>query len=175
MEIEKEPQRKTTPHLRPRNKPPIFTEPQTAKFERVSYAREAGYIMAALFITLGLVGFVVDNLLGAHLSYAHNLIHVTSGIIALACAYHSRTAAQRFAVIFGSLYGAFGVLGFALGTSSVATLGPRGRDASLWVLSPEVLELGTVDHFLHLAFAVFLIGAAVIHRQRRKEAAPIYH
>ncbi|KYG65840.1 hypothetical protein AZI86_01840 [Bdellovibrio bacteriovorus] len=176
MELEREPQRKTTPHLRPSTKPSIAEERTlTAKFDRVSYAREATYALGAIFITIGLVGFVVDNLLAAHLSYAHNWIHLISGIVAITCAYLGRAAAQRFALGFGAFYGLLGILGFVLGTSAEATVGHTGRDASLWILSPGVLELGTSDHLLHIGFAAILLASALVHRQRRKDEGLIYH
>ena len=175
MELEREPQRR--PHARPVNKPPVSQDRPltTAKFERVSYAREVCYVMGAIFITIGLIGFVVDNLLGAHLSYAHNVIHVISGVAALICAYNGRSVAHKFALGFGAFYGALGVLGFIFGVSAEASVGHVGRDASLWVLSPGVLELGTTDHILHLLFAAVFIGSALIHYQRRTDAGAVYH
>lgn len=176
MELEREPQRKRVPHARP-TKP--STAPQarpatTAKFERVTYAREICYIMGALFITIGLVGFVADNVFGAHLSYAHNMIHVISGLAALVCAYNGRATAQKFALAFGVVYGALGVLGFIFGNPAEPTVGHPARDSLLWILAPEVLEFGTTDHILHLVFAAVLIGSALIHYQRRTDAGALY-
>lgn len=176
MEPQKEPQLKPTPHARSTVRPTAQDRPlTTAKFERVSYAREACYGMGAIFITIGLLGFVTDNLLGAHLSYAHNIIHVLSGLAAVICAYSGRSLAQKFAIAFGVLYGALGVLGFALGVPTESTTGHIARDSSLWILSPGVLEFGTSDHVLHLIFAAIFIAAAMVRFQRRTDAGAIYH
>jgi uncharacterized membrane protein HdeD (DUF308 family) len=178
MELEREPRQQHTPHARPTKTnatPQTRVSPSTAKFERVSYAREVCYTMGVIFLAIGLIGFVVDNLMGTHLSYAHNMIHVISGVAAIISAYNSRKAAQVFAIAFGALYGALGVLGFIFGIPAEATVGHVGRDSSLWVIAPEVLEFGSHDHILHLIFGAVFIGAALIHYQRRTDASAMYN
>jgi len=40
-------------------------------------------ILGVVFLLVGVVGFVAPTLLGAHLSPAHNAVHIVSGVIAL--------------------------------------------------------------------------------------------
>lgn len=178
MDMEREPQRQENrqqrkPHVRPSD-PQARTATHTAQFERVTFAREACYILGALFITIGLVGFVVDNLMGAHLSYTNNVIHVLSGVVALISAYASRRAARICAYSLGAIYGVLGILGFIMGLPADPSVGAIARDSSLWVISPQVLEFGTADHILHLVFAAAFILAASIHRQRSSKT-PVWN
>ncbi len=168
QERQREPRKPHTPHVRPSN-PEARTQTTTAQFERVTFAREIGFIMGALFITIGLLGFVVDNLMHTHLSYVHNVIHVISGVGAIICAYLSHHAARIFAFSFGALYGALGILGFVLGVPADPSVGSMARDSSLWVISSGVLDFGTADHILHLAIAGAFILAASIHMQRKSK------
>ena len=106
-------------------------------------------ILGVVFLIVGVAGFVVPNLLGAHLTPAHNLVHLLSGAIALYLGFAgSLSGARAFCLIFGIVYLALGLLGFVLGT-------PPDR---MWnVLG--ILHLGTVDHGIHLLLgAVFLAG-----------------
>lgn len=179
MQIDQEPQRdfrKTTtgPHARSTH-PAADRQAPVAQFEKVTYAREICFIMGGLFITLGLVGYVVPDLLQAHLSGPHNLIHFVSGIGAVICAYLGAKQARYFALGFGTLYGALGVLGFIFGTPGESSImGHMGRDSALWVISQGALEFGTADHILHLVIAAVFILAATVPQQRRSKT-PVWH
>jgi hypothetical protein len=40
-------------------------------------------ILGVVFLLVGVAGFAAPNLLGAHLSTPHNVVHIVSGAIAL--------------------------------------------------------------------------------------------
>lgn len=176
MDFEREPQRQTPPGKeKPTVKPSATTKPFQAKPAKTllptekNYSQEVAVIMGSILVLIGLIGFVMDNLLGAHLSYAHNVIHVVSGGLALWFGFNSFVNAKRFNYIFGAVYGALGILGFIVGTTGIPTVGQITEDSFLWRMIPERLELGTVDHTLHLIFAaVFILGAALTIRRTRK-------
>ena len=110
-------------------------------------------IIGIVFLLVGVVGFVKPDLMGTHLSLAHNLVHIISGAIALFFGLAgSLPPARNFCFIFGSLYGLLGVAGFALGT--------RGTDPRLFTIIPGILELGRMDHTIHIMLGIlFIIGA----------------
>lgn len=105
-------------------------------------------ILGIVFILVGLAGFAKHDLLGAHLSAAHNVIHLVSGAIALFLGLKgSLSAAKMFCIIFGAVYLLLGIVGFLLGTG----------DGKIFALGP--LELGTMDHIIHVALGIiFLAG-----------------
>lgn len=107
-------------------------------------------LLGIVFILVGLVGFAAPGLLGAHLSPAHNVVHLVSGAVALYLGLKgSLSAAKMFCLIFGAVYLLLGVVGFALGS---------GDDRMFHVIA-GTLELGTVDHVIHILLgAIFLIG-----------------
>jgi hypothetical protein len=64
------------------------------------------------------IGFVAPNLLGAHLTPAHNVVHIVSGLIALYLGFAGTlSAAKTFCLVFGVVYLALGILGMALGVA----------------------------------------------------------
>ena len=73
------------------------------------------------FIVIGILGFIPgftmdNNLLGIfHVNALHNLIHLVTGVIAIWASNKSLGAAQKFFQIFGVIYLAVAVLGFAHG------------------------------------------------------------
>jgi hypothetical protein len=126
--------------------------PMTLSTEKErTMAKTISTLIGIVFILVGIVGFFSHELMGAHLSTAHNVIHLVSGAIALYFGMKGTPAqAKTFALIFGFVYGALGVVGFLAG---------EGEDRMLRLL-PGTLELGTVDHIIHIAIgALFLIGA----------------
>ena len=105
-------------------------------------------ILGVVFLLVGVVGFVAPNLLGAHLTPAHNAVHIVSGVIALYFGFAGTlSGAKTFSLAFGVVYLALGVLGLALGT---------GEDR-MWMLGP--LHFGQADHGIHcLLGIIFLAG-----------------
>ncbi len=118
-------------------------------------------ILGVVFILVGIAGFVMPGFLGTHLSFAHNLVHIVSGVIALYFGFAgSLGGARMFCIIFGLVYLLLGVVGFVAGTAQAPSMpGMGGMDNHLWKVLPNTLELGTMDHVVHILLGlVFLIG-----------------
>src|SRR5687767_4085504 len=113
-------------------------------------AKTAATILGIVFLLVGVAGFFLPGFLGTHLSLAHNVIHLVSGAISLYLGLKgSLSAAKTFGIVFGLVYLLLGVAGFLAGT---------GPDRMLTVL-PGQLELGTMDHIIHVVFgALYLVG-----------------
>lgn len=109
-------------------------------------------ILGVVFVLVGIVGFAAPTLLGAHLTPAHNLVHIVSGVIALYFGFAgSARAARAFCLIFGVVYLLLGIVGWFMGT---------GPDHMFAV--GTLLMLGKVDHIIHcLLGIIFLIGGAL--------------
>jgi hypothetical protein len=105
-------------------------------------------ILGVVFLLVGVCGFAAPHLLGAHLSPAHNGVHIVSGVIALYFGFAgSLSGAKAFALVFGIVYLALGILGMAMGVAP----------DHMWMVGP--LELGQVDHGIHILLGVvFLAG-----------------
>ena len=107
-----------------------------------------------------------------HLSLAHTVIHLVSGALAIwfGTTKVSLGAAKSFAITFGLVYGLLGVAGFLLGQPGTAHVGPE--DARMWALIPGQLELGTMDHIVHIVLgAAFLIGGLTTKGEAREAYA----
>ncbi|HEY3040718.1 MAG TPA: DUF4383 domain-containing protein [Pyrinomonadaceae bacterium] len=107
-------------------------------------------IMGVVFLLVGICGFLAPHLLGAHLTPAHNLVHLVSGALALYFGFSgSLSNAKGFCLVFGVLYLVLGFLGqFVLGDPAMDRM---------WTIGP--LMLGRVDHFINILLGlVFLAG-----------------
>src|SRR5262245_2731067 len=92
-------------------------------------------ILGVVFLLVGVIGFVKSDLLGTHLSMAHNVVHLVSGVIALYLGFAGSLAAARaFCLVFGIVYLGLGILGMFFGT---------GGDR-MWMVGP--LHFGQADH-----------------------------
>ncbi|HEX6098480.1 MAG TPA: DUF4383 domain-containing protein [Thermoanaerobaculia bacterium] len=113
-------------------------------------ANRVATILGVVFLLVGVLGFVMPNLLGAHLSPAHNVIHLVSGAISLWLGLKGTPAgAKNFCVVFGAVYLLLGIAGFALGTGAERML----------TLIPDQLMFGTMDHIIHVVLGVvYLVG-----------------
>lgn len=111
-------------------------------------------VLGVVFLLVGVCGFAAPGLLGAHFTPAHNLVHIVSGIIALYFGFAGTlSGAKTFALVFGVVYLALGVLGLALGV---------GEDR-MWMVGP--LHFGRIDHGIHVLFGiVFLAGGLFTKR-----------
>jgi hypothetical protein len=113
-------------------------------------------LLGLIFVIVGIAGFAAPNLLGAHLTMNHNVVHLVSGAIALYLGFSgSAGAARAFCLIFGVVYLLLGVCGWFLGT------GPEHMFNIPSAASP-LLMLGKVDHIIHVLLGVvFLAGGAL--------------
>ena len=109
-------------------------------------------ILGVVFVLVGISGFLVPNLLGAHLTPAHNAVHLVSGAIALYFGFAgTANAARTFCLLFGIVYLLLGVVGWFMGT---------GPD-HLYNVGALFL-LGKMDHIIHVVLGlIFLIGGAL--------------
>lgn len=116
-------------------------------------------ILGAVLLLVGLLGFVNHDLMGTHLSTAHNLVHIISGVLALYLGLKgSLSAARMFCLVFGAVYLLLGLAGFLLGGQGTPGV-PGPADSRLFKVIPGVLEFGTMDHVIHLLLGIiFLIG-----------------
>lgn len=105
-------------------------------------------ILGVVLLLVGVVGFAAPNLLGAHLNLPHNLVHIVSGAIALYFGFAGTLSnAKAFALVFGVVYLALGILGMGMGAGA----------ERMWEVGP--LHLGTADHGIHILLGVvFLAG-----------------
>jgi len=105
-------------------------------------------ILGVVFLLVGVCGLAAPTLLGAHLTPPQNVVHIVSGVIALYFGFAgSLSGAKAFALVFGVVYLALGILGMAMGVAPDHT----------WMVGP--LHLGQVDHGIHILLGVvFLAG-----------------
>jgi len=117
--------------------------------------------MGIIFIIVGFAGVIVPSLFGMHLSFAHNLIHLVSGALALWAGYADNSRkAYNFALTFGTVYLLLGVVGFVIGGPGFPSVGDMEEDQNLLRIIPNSLEFGTVDHIVHLFIGgVFLLSS----------------
>jgi hypothetical protein len=110
------------------------------------------------------MGFIVPDLLGTHLSMVHNLVHIISGAAALYFGFAgSLRGARTFCLAFGVVYLLLGLVGF-LGNGGAHSMPnmPNANDARLLKVLPGNLELGIMDHIVHVLLGiVFLIGGLI--------------
>ena len=120
-------------------------------------AKTIATFLGALFILVGLIGFAAPGLLGAHLSPVHNVVHLVTGAAALYLGLMgSLSAARMFCLVFGIVYLLLGAAGFLLGSPGTEA----GHSETLFRVIPGMLELGTMDHIIHILLgAIFVIGA----------------
>lgn len=96
-----------------------------------------------------------------HLSIVHTVVHLATGLVALWLGLKgSLNAARTFCIVFGAVYLLLGVAGFVAGGDGTPTEGvPGPADARLLKVLPGMLELGTMDHIVHILLGgIFLIG-----------------
>lgn len=99
-------------------------------------------LMGLVFIVVAVWGFIDgDSVLVFHVNPVHNVVHLLSGIGALACGFAGERASKLFSLGFGVVYGLVAALGLA-GVQFVV----------------DLLHLNGPDNWLHVAIAaVFLI------------------
>jgi preprotein translocase subunit Sss1 len=124
-------------------------------------ANKVATILGIGFLLVGILGFVMPSMLGMHLTVAHHIIHLATGAVSLWLGLKgSPSAARTFCISFGAVYLLLGVAGFVIGSSADPSAGvPGPSDARMMKVIPGVLELGTMDHIVHILLgAIYLVG-----------------
>ncbi len=113
-------------------------------------------ILGVVFLLVGICGFFAPHLLGAHLTPAHNLVHLVSGALALYFGFAgSLSGAKGFCLVFGVLYLALGFLGLFV-------LGDPANDR-MWTFGP--LALGRVDHLIHILLGLIFLAGGMLTKK----------
>lgn len=98
-------------------------------------------ILGIVLLLVGIAGFFVDGTLFVfEVDAVHNIVHIVSGIAALASA-GSYGHSRLFLIVFGLVYGLVTILGFAM-------------DGDILGLFRANME----DNYLHAAIAVVCLG-----------------
>lgn len=113
-------------------------------------------ILGVVLLLVGILGFFSHDLLGAHLTVPHNIVHLVSGALALYFGFAgSLSSAKAFCLIFGILYLGLGFLGqFVLGDPAMDRL---------WTIGP--LALARVDHFIHILLGVVFLAGGLLTKK----------
>ena len=111
----------------------------------VTYAATLGGV---LLVSIGLLGFCFSGFSGLHLSAVTNLVHLTSGLLALSVGLKatSPAAVRLFCTGIGVLYSLAGLVGFVMG--------------------------GLGDPVMHVTLGAGFIAAALIQPMRSTIYAP---
>jgi hypothetical protein len=111
-------------------------------------------ILGVVLLLVGVIGFAKSDLLGAHLTSPHNVVHLLSGILALYFGFAGTlSAAKIFSMVFGVVYLALGILGMALGTAP----------DRMWMVGP--LEFGQADHGIHILLGVIFLAGGLFTKR----------
>ena len=119
-------------------------------------AKTIATLLGVVFLLVGLIGFAMPNLMGAHLSPAHNVVHLLSGAVSLYLGLKgSLSAARTFGLVFGAVYLLLGVAGFLFGSPHTHD----GQTMTMLRLIPDVLEFGQMDNIIHIVIGgLYLVG-----------------
>ena len=112
--------------------------------------KTAALLFGVVFLLVGILGFVPavtsnEMLLGTfHVNFAHNLVHLASGVVFLLCGMAGAGASRTFFRIFGIVYALVAALGFYYGDQPILGL-ISNNTPDIWlhvVLAAVMLFLG---------------------------------
>jgi hypothetical protein len=129
--------------------------------------------MGIAFVLAGLGGIVMPGLMGLHLSLSHNMIHLASGALSLWSGYSDDPKkSYNFCIGFGVVYGLLGLAGFVFGQPGYPGVGHMEADENLLRVIPNVLELGSADHVVHILFSLVFLGTAYMWKKQHSDISP---
>jgi hypothetical protein len=112
-------------------------------------ARTAALVLGAVFLLVGILGFIPNPLVSSTglfaVNTAHNLVHIVSGAVILAGAYTALGASMGLKII-GVIYALVAILG--LFSSGPMLLG--------------MILVNHADHWLHVALALVILAAGFL-------------
>ncbi len=105
-------------------------------------AKQVTWLLGIVFILIGVAGFFVDGmLLFFQVDTIHNIIHLLSGVVALAAVGAGPSFARLYLIVFGIVYAIVTVVGFAM----------NGDILGLFMVNDA-------DNYLHGAIALLSLG-----------------
>lgn len=122
-------------------------------------AKKLVTILGVVFLLIGVLGFVPGLTPDGHLlgifavDGIHNVVHLLSGILALAIAGRGEASAKSFAKVFGIVYGLVALLGIiAPGTTNM------------------IMHVNSADNMLHVFLSVVFL---VVGYGGRSDSRPL--
>jgi uncharacterized membrane protein HdeD (DUF308 family) len=126
-----------------------------------NYTQMVGIALGAVMIVIGLAGILNPEFMGMHLSIMHSIVLSGTGALSMWSATHrNRRNSYYVALGLGIFYAIHAISGFVLGEPGNPGVGYAARDQTLLKVMPGFLELGTVDHTVHLFLTLFFMTAA---------------
>jgi cytochrome c oxidase assembly factor CtaG len=127
-----------------------------------SVNRLVAYVLGAVFLLIGVLGFAVttdvgfasregDTLLGFEVNPLHNIVHLLVGAVLLLGATRGVAAARSANIAIGGTYLVVGLIGLFILDSSA-----------------NILALNSADNVLHLVSAAVLLGAGLAADKDRR-------
>ena len=127
-----------------------------------SVNRLLGYVLGAVFLLIGALGFAVtggvgfasqdgNTLLGFEVNPLHNIVHLLVGAVLLLGATRGVAAARSANIAVGGTYLLVGIIGLFILDSSA-----------------NILALNSADNVLHLVSAAALLGAGLAADKDRR-------
>ena len=109
-------------------------------------------LLGFVFLLVGILGFThLLDFLGAHLTPAHNCVHILSGVIALYFGFPGPlSGAKAFCLIFGVVYLALGILGLVIG------------GAGMWHVIDDILMFSRRDDAIHVLLGAIFLGGGLL-------------
>ncbi len=123
-------------------------------------AKTAALIIGIIFIAVGLLGFIDNPIIADsenaifHADTVHSTVHIISGVLFALVALAAPGFAATFMVIFGIVYLALGIIGFA-------TIGGQGMTKIL-----GFLHVNGADNYLHIALGIVITLAGMATRRK---------
>ena len=122
-------------------------------------AKTAALAIGAIFIAVGLLGFVDNPIIGDsdnaifHADTLHNWVHIGSGILFVLVALAMPASATAVLILFGIVYTIIGVIGFF-------SIGSEGLGKVL-----GILHVNGADNYLHVALGLIIFIAGIASRK----------
>lgn len=122
-------------------------------------AKIVSKIIGIVLLLVGIVGFLLPSVLGMHLTFIHNLVHLATALVALYFGFAaSPRAASSFCQVFGVVYLLVGVLGFVFPTIVVSLL--MGHNMTE---SPSLI----MDNIVHLLLGVVFMVVGLVREPQQ--------
>lgn len=114
-------------------------------------AKKVALVFGAVFILVGILGFIPNPIVGMgaifDTNHLHDAVHLLFGIILLAIALKVPAKSAKWLKIVGVIYLLIALLGFVLVPSGGLLLG--------------FVETNHADHWLHIVLGVILLGVGL--------------